>query len=215
MLASTEEIVRRFHKYYYESPSRTWSNTFWFGVPIQKCPLDLWIYQEIIWRVKPDLIVETGTWKGGSALFMANICDIMGSGEIVTIDVSSSPDGAIRPEHRRITYLLGSSTSPEIIHQLQEKRARVRSCVVVLDSDHTKGHVLDELRLYSDLVNKDSYLIVEDTNINGHPVLDNFGPGPWEAVEAFLAENADFSPDQGMEKFYLTFNPNGFLKRIR
>lgn len=207
--------MREFHKLYYESGGRTWGNTFCFGVPVQKCPLDLWIYQEIIWQVKPDLIVETGTYKGGSALFMANICDLLGNGDVVTIDISPFPDGAIRPEHRRITYLVGSSTSPEIVSQIQEKRGRVKSCLVVLDSDHSKAHVLSELRLYSGLVNKDSYLIVEDTNVNGHPVLENFGPGPWEAVDSFLAENGDFSPDQRMEKFYMTFNPNGFLKRIR
>jgi cephalosporin hydroxylase len=200
---------------YYESSSKTWRNTFWFGVPLQKCALDLWIYQEIITQVKPELIVETGTWKGGSALFMANMCDLAGSGEVITIDISPCPDGAIRPEHQRITYLLGSSTSPEIINRVQERRSRVDSCLVVLDSDHSKEHVLNELRLYSHLVSKDSYLIVEDTNINGHPVLEKFGPGPLEAVQAFLAENADFLPDRDMEKFYLTFNPNGFLKRIR
>jgi len=210
----SERIVREFHKLYYESGSRTWENTFWFGVPARKCPLDLWIYQEIICQLKPDLIIETGTYKGGTALFMANICDLLSSGEIITIDISPIPE-EIRPKHRRITYLIGSSTSPEILNQVQEKRKGAAKCLVILDSDHSKLHVLNELRLYSSLVSKDSYLIVEDTNINGHPVLENFGLGPWEAVEEFLAENTDFLSDESMEKFYMTFNPKGFLKRIR
>ena len=205
--------VREFHELYYKSNSRTWGNTFWFGQPAAKCPLDLWIYQEIIFQLRPDLIVETGTNKGGSALFMANMCDLLDHGEVVTVDIVPVPDD-IKPEHRRITYLTGSSTSPEILNQVQERRKKADSCLVILDSDHSKSHVLNELRLYSSLVSKGSYLIVEDTNLNGHPVLKHFGPGPWKAVEEFLAGNSDFLPDESMEKFYMTQNPKGFLKKI-
>lgn len=209
----SERIVRDFHKLYYDSQVRTWGNTFWLGIRAYKCPLDLWIYQEIICHLKPDLIIETGTAQGGSALFMANICDLLGTGQIVTIDVLPIPD-EIRPKHARITYLIGSSTSTEILNQVQEKRKKAAKCLVVLDSDHSKSHVLKELRSYCSLVSKDSYLIVEDTNINGHPVRNDCGVGPWEAVEEFLAENRDFIPDVSMEKFYMTFNPKGYLKRI-
>ena len=88
--------------------------------------------------------------------------------------------------------------------------------LVILDSDHTKNHVLGELRLYAPLVSRGSYLIVEDTNVNGHPVLKDFGPGPAEAVEEFLAEQSDFFVDRAREKYFLTFNPKGYLfKRLR
>ena len=86
--------------------------------------------------------------------------------------------------------------------------------MVILDSDHGKDHVLNELRTYSPFVTKGSYLIVEDTNINGHPVLHDFGPGPMEAVEDFLKENQNFTVDKSKEKFYLTFNPKGYLRKI-
>lgn len=87
--------------------------------------------------------------------------------------------------------------------------------MVILDSDHSKVHVLNELRIYSKLVTKGNYLIVEDTCINGHPVCQGFGPGPMEAVEEFLKENQDFVVDRTREKFYLTFNPKGGLRRIK
>ncbi len=86
--------------------------------------------------------------------------------------------------------------------------------MVVLDSDHSKENVLNELRMYDALVTENSYLIVEDTNINGHPALPEFGSGPMEAVEEFLKENKTFDVDKNKEKFFLTFNPRGYLKRI-
>ena len=96
------DVVNRFHMAYYQSRERglTWKNTYWLGAEVLKCPFDLWIYQEIIYRIKPDFIIETGTFKGGSALFMASLCDVIGIGHVVSIDISLSPDG--RPNHDRI-----------------------------------------------------------------------------------------------------------------
>jgi cephalosporin hydroxylase len=85
--------------------------------------------------------------------------------------------------------------------------------LVILDSDHSRDHVLEEMRMYADLVTPDSYLIVEDTNVNGHPVFPEFGPGPMEAVDAFLAERSDFIIDRSREKLLMTFNPGGYLKK--
>lgn len=208
---NVEGITNDFHRLYYNSglSGGTWHNTFWLGVPTWKCPLDLWIYQEIIFEKRPDLIVETGTAFGGSALFMAGMCDMVGKGRIVTIDIEDRD----RPQHERIEYLLGSSTDEDIVEQALHDLPDDGEVLVILDSDHSRDHVLDELRIYSRFIKKDGYLIVEDTNVNGHPVLPDFGPGPMEAVEDFLKEDNGFAVDDTREKFYMTYNPRGFLKR--
>ncbi|MFH1957494.1 MAG: CmcI family methyltransferase [bacterium] len=203
-------IVNQFHKLYYGRCSRTWGNTFWMGVPVLKCPLDMWVYQEIIFEIKPDIIIECGTANGGGALFLASVCDLIDHGEIVTIDVAEQ--GC--PAHKRIKFLLGSSVSEEILEKVREAVAGKEKVMVILDSAHDKEHVLNELRKYSGLVSKGSYIIVEDSNINGHPVSPGSGPGPMEAVKEFLKEKGkEFIIDKTKEKFFLTFFPNGYLKR--
>jgi cephalosporin hydroxylase len=211
--AAQSEIVDRFHHLYYDAyrTGGTWYATTWLGVTVWKCPLDLWIYQEMIHEIRPDLIVETGTAFGGSALYMASVLDLVGNGRVVTVDVREEPG---RPRHERITYLCGSSVSEPVVEQVRDM-ARLKRVLVVLDSDHGKDHVLKELAAYSPLVTPGSYVVVEDTSVNGHPVLPDFGPGPAEAVAEFLGANPDFEVDRTREKFYLTFNPGGFLKRIR
>lgn len=205
--------VDAFHEIYYDAADHegTWKNTFWLGVPTEKCPLDLWIYQEILHQVRPDLIVETGTRWGGSALFLASMCDILESGSVMTIDIDVPGD---RPVHDRIEYLSGSSTDPAIRKLVETRAASAKSVLVVLDSDHSRDHVLAELHAYAPLVTAGSYVVVEDTNINGHPVLPDWGPGPMEAMEEFLRETNDFVIDREREKFLLTFNPRGFLRRL-
>ena len=207
---SENEIVDEFLKLYYESPT-TWRNTFWLGTPALKCPLDLWIYQEIIFEVKPDVIIECGTFEGGGALFLASICELLKRGTVITIDVEAMRG---RPRHRRIRYLLGSSTSKGIVDKLRSSiKARDR-VMVILDSDHSKDHVLSELRIYSRFVTTGSYLIVEDAIVNGHPVLPDYGPGPMEAIQEFLSENKEFVVDRSRAKFLMTFNPDGWLRRV-
>lgn len=206
------EVVDEYHKLYHSSHIRTWCNTFWLGVPALKCPLDLWIYQEIIHERCPDLIIETGTANGGSTLFLASICDLVNNGRILTIDLEEREG---RPRHKRITYLCGSSTAPDVVEKVVNLKHAHDEVMVILDSDHSRDHVLSELRIYSRFVTTDNYLIVEDTDINGHPVLPDFGPGPMEAVDLFLNETQDFIVDQEREKFFLTFNPRGYLRKIR
>ena len=184
----------------------------WLGHEMLKCPMDLWIYQELIHRERPDLIVEIGTYKGGSALFLASICDLVGVGEVVTIDIDAT-HAAVRPHHPRITYLTGSSTDPAILDQVARRVAGKANVMVILDGDHRRDQVLAELRTYQRFIAPGGFLIAEDTNINGHPSYPEFGPGPWEAVEAFLAENAAFYADRSCERFMLTMNPRGFLRR--
>jgi cephalosporin hydroxylase len=212
--ASERGIADAFHRLYYEAASTggTWANTAWLGVPTEKCPLDLWIYQEILHEVRPDVIVETGTRWGGSALFLASMCDLLGKGRVITVDIDVPGE---RPTHDRITYLLGSSTSPDVVNDVHDRVRGAEGVLVVLDSDHSMDHVVAELRAYADAVTIGSYLIVEDTNVNGNPVLPTFGPGPMEAVKRFLRDNHAFEMDRSREKFLLTFNPNGFLRRIR
>lgn len=202
-------IIRAFHRLYYSSGSRTWSNTYWLGTQTQKCPLDLWIYQEILHELRPAAIIETGTASGGGALFLASLCDLLGRGEVITVDIEERR----RPSHPRLTYVSGSSTAPEVVARVKELVGDRAPVLVILDSDHSRTHVLEELQRYAPLVTSGSYLIVEDTNVNGHPVLPDFGPGPMEAVEEFLATSGEFSVDAGREKFMLTFNPRGFLRK--
>jgi cephalosporin hydroxylase len=212
-LQTRHEIVDTFHCLYHDSHlfDGTWSDTRWLGVPVAKTPLDLWVYQEILVELRPALVIETGTLNGGSALFLATVLDVLGAGRVLTIDVETRSG---RPAHSRIEYATGSSTDPAV-HRDATIAAREAggAVLVVLDSDHTRDHVLAELRLYAPLVSAGSYVIVEDTNVNGHTVSPEHGPGPAEAVEAFLREDSRFEIDRSREKHYLTFNPGGYLRR--
>jgi len=211
-LVSEKGTIDRFHKLYYNSKKTTWANTFWMGVPCLKCPLDLWIYQEMVFDLKPDRIVECGTAGGGSSFFLAHMCDLVGHGTVLTIDIEAWPN---RPVHERTTYLLGSDTSDEIVGRVREFVKDAKTVMVILDSDHSKEHVAKELDIYGKFVTPGSYIIVEDSNLGGHPVKHRISPGPMGAIKEFLAENTHFIADHGREKFYLTFNPSGYLKRIR
>ena len=207
-----KKIVDEFHRLYYDSGADTWQSTIWLGTPVQKCPFDLWVYQEIIAQERPEAIIETGTLFGGSALYLASICDLVGRGRVITIDIEHRED---RPQHERITYLTGSSVDKQIVAEVEKMVADAEKVMVILDSGHRMEHVAAELKIYSRFVTPGCYLIVEDTNINSHPVFDNHGPGPLEAVEEFLKKNLTFVADREKEKFFLTFNPKGFLKRVK
>ncbi len=210
-------IVNAFHWIYYNSWNRPDSaspdinNLHWFGYKAMKCPLDMWTYQELITEIRPDWIIETGTHAGGSAYFLASMLDLLGKGKIVTIDIEEMPN---RPEHARLTYLTGSSTSDEILEQVSAMVGENDRCIVILDSDHSRDHVLKEMDKYEKFVQSGSYLIVEDTNINGHPVKPRWGRGPYEAVQEFLTRNRDFVVDKGCERFLMTLNPGGYLRRV-
>jgi cephalosporin hydroxylase len=207
VVAAIDDAVKRFHVLSYDHGAL--DDTFWLGVPIQKSPLDCWIYQELIFELRPDLIVETGTYLGGSAQFFASMCDLVGHGAVITIDRQRR--GVVR--HPRVTQLEGDALSRDILDAVAG-RARGRDRVmVVLDDDHTADHVLAELRAYAGFVTSGSYLVVEDTNVNGNPVMPGHGPGPGEAVTRFLAEGDAFSVDRSREKFLLTYFPGGWLRK--
>jgi cephalosporin hydroxylase len=209
-----EDVVSFFHQLYYTlgiQKRGTWHSTFWMGVQTEKLPLDMWIYQELLFMLKPDLIIETGTRHGGSALFYCQMMDLIGVPcEIVTIDIERP---ANPPQHPRLTYLSGSSTAPDIVADVTRRASGKQQVMVVLDSDHRRDHVLAEMRAYHSLVTPGGYLIVEDTNVNGHPVWPQFGPGPMEAIVDFMRENQDFRIDRSCEKFLFTMHPNGWLRK--
>jgi len=211
------EIADRFHQLYYDKrlgpgSHRIWEQTRWMGFPVLKTPADLWIYQEILFETKPDLVIETGTYASGTTLFVAQMMDLIGKGNIVTIDLQPL---SLRAQHERITYITGSSADPAVAEEAAKHIPEGGSCMVILDSDHTQAHVAKELALFSPLVSVGHYLVIEDSNINGHPVYPSFGPGPYEAIDEFLRVNPSFTPDGSREKFLVSWNPNGYLRRTR
>jgi len=205
-------VVEQFHRLYYHSSKQTWQNTEFLGARVWKNPMDLWLYQEMIHEYRPDAIIEAGTKFGGSAYYFARLFDLVGHGKVITIDIEEQPN---RPEHPRITYLTGSSTDPAIADSV-DALVDGGKPLIVLDSSHNRDHVLNELRLWSPRVPVGWHIVVEDTHAGGHPVTTNHRRGgPWSAVERFLAEDDRFVVDESMHKFFFTFNPRGYLKRVR
>ncbi|MBA3375956.1 MAG: class I SAM-dependent methyltransferase [Actinobacteria bacterium] len=201
--------VSRAHDVFYAS--NAWTQARWLGSQALKNPLDLWVYQEIMAETRPDVVIETGTYRGGSAHFLASVCDLLGSGEVVSVDIEPLRDDY--PQHPRITYLGGrSSTDPDVLEEIRE-RVSTRRTMIILDSDHSQAHVEAELDAYAPLVPVGCYLIVEDSNIG--QIREDLMPGPLQSIETFLARRSDFEIDREREKFLLTFNPSGYLKRIR
>jgi cephalosporin hydroxylase len=210
-----QKVIENFHKLYYGS--LVWDKNRWLGVRCQQNPNDAWIHQEIIADVKPDFIIETGTLNGGSAALWATILQqVNPNGRIITIDIKDEASEAKKLPivKQYVDFIIGSSTDSAIVSEVK-KRVEGRKVLVILDSDHRKDHVLAEMKAYGPLVSAGSYLIVQDTDINGHPVLPNFGPGPMEAVEEFLTWNPEFKSDANAERLMLTLHPKGYLKRIR
>jgi cephalosporin hydroxylase len=201
--------VSRAHDVLYLSDA--WIKATWLGAQALKNPLDLWVYQEIVFDTRPELIVETGTYRGGSALYFASLCDLMDRGEVISIDVE--PLREDYPSHPRITYLGGrSSTDPRVVDEVRA-RANGKPTLVILDSDHSKSHVEAELAVYAPLVPVGGYVIVEDSNIG--VIRKDLMPGPLQAIETFLASTDEFEIDREREKFLITFNPSGYLRRVR
>lgn len=212
--ADDRRIVEDFHRLYY----RLWNlsagtgtiDLSWMGFHTLKCPMDMWTYQEILFETRPDVIVECGTRFGGSTAYLAALCDLLDRGRILSIDIDAR-DG--RPAHARIRYLHGSSVDPAIVRTVRDAVQSGERVMVILDSDHARDHVRAELEAYHALVTPGCYLVVEDTNVNGHPAYPEHGPGPMEAVQDFLAGHPEFGADAGRERFLMTLNPSGWLLR--
>ena len=204
------DTVDLFHSLYYSSPERTWNNTRWMGRRTMRCPLDLWVYQEILYKIQPDIVIETGTNEGGGAHYLASIMDVIGKGRVIGVDIEELDN---RADHERITYIKGSSIDNDIVAKVSKMIEPDHVVLVILDSDHNMLHVLEEMKIYSEFVTRGSYMIVEDSNVNGHPIMPNWGPGPFEAIQDFLRKSDSFEVDKDCEKFYMSFNPGGYLKK--
>lgn len=203
-----QKIVDDFHRLYDHRSNHTWANITWQGIPVRKNLFDLWIYQEIIHECKPQTIVECGTYKGGSALFLQHMCDQNGFGQVITVDIDKRDN---LPKHSLIQYITGDSVDGGIFRDIRSKC--IGRTMVILDSDHSANHVYKELKLYSTLVTKGQYIIIEDTSM-GQNTLNTDYEGPWLGLRNFLVSDKDFFVDKEREKHMFTFNTNGYLKRI-
>jgi cephalosporin hydroxylase len=196
----------------------------WLGVPIIQMPEDLIIFQEIVYKTQPDLIIETGVARGGSIIFWASIqrlCGITGKVLGVDIEIRQHARSAINNSNfkNEISLIEGSSIEDEVVDQVKKIVSRHKRIMVVLDSNHTHEHVLSELEIYSKFVSKDCFLIVLDTVIDDLKVDPTrpWGPGssPKSAVKEFMLKTSgDFINEQSYEnRALLSVAPNGYLRR--
>jgi cephalosporin hydroxylase len=186
----------------------------WMGVRIIKNPLDTWIYQEMIYNVRPDVILEIGSSYGGSTLYFANLLDLLGKGMVISVDIDRSNYNV---QHPRIHAITGDSSLPEVEREIFEL-CRGKKVMVSHDSSHYKEKVLSDLRRYSPLVPVGSYFVVEDGIYDLFSPLEGvggFSDGPLDAITEFLKENPGFEPDPNCERYVFTNHPMGFLKRVR
>jgi cephalosporin hydroxylase len=201
-------------------------NFDWLGRPFIQVPQDIVALQEIIWKTKPDLIIETGIAHGGGLIFYASMLELLGEGEVIGIDVEIRPHNRKEiekhPLSKRIIMFEGSSTDNKIVKEVEKVVKRHKKVMVCLDSLHTHEHVLNELNIYSKFVTKGNYLVVFDTVIEFFP-KGFFKDRPWDkgnnpytAVKEFLKHNKNFVVDKEIEnKLLITCAPGGYLLRVR
>jgi cephalosporin hydroxylase len=202
-------------------------NFTWMGRPIIQYPQDMVAMQELIWEIKPDLIIETGIAHGGSLIYYASILELIGNGEVLGIDIDirehNKKEIESHPMFKRIRMIQGSSIDQNIVQEVEKISHGKQKVMVCLDSNHTHDHVLSEMNMYSPFVSKDSYLVVFDTivedlpeNYFGQKRLWGIGNNPKTAVSSFLQENNNFTIDTSIDnKLLISVAPSGYLKRIR
>jgi cephalosporin hydroxylase len=212
----TEESIQSGYSY----------NFSWMGRPIIQYPQDMVIMQELIWDIKPDLIIETGIAHGGSLIYYASMLELIGKGEVLGIDIDirahNRKEIESHPLFKRIRMIEGSSVSPEVVEQVRDFASGKHRIMVCLDSNHTHDHVLKELNAYSPFVTKGSYLIAFDTIVED--LAKNAAPDrPWAkgnnpktAVWEFLKSNDEFIIDMDIDnKLLISVAPQGYLKRVK
>jgi cephalosporin hydroxylase len=194
----------------------------WLGVPIIQLPTDIIMMQELIWRVRPNVIVECGVAHGGSAIFYASICGLVGSGRVVGVDVDVRPHNRAAIESHsmseRITLIEGSSVDPATFDRVRASVGDAEVVMVVLDSNHTRAHVAEELALYHQLVTPGSYLVAMDGAQGlvwdiprGKPEWREDNPLP--AIREFLKLHPEFASDPYFTRMHVTSNPDGYLRK--
>jgi len=215
-MAVVTKISDEFHKHYEEN--KLWANLRWLGIPMWKLPFDAIIVQNLISQIQPDYIIETGTGMGGASAFYATICEALRHGKVITVDIENKHKLQYIPSNisERISFIQASSTDTATVVTIYN-RCNLKKNLVILDSWHTEEHVFKELQLYSDLVPVGSYIIVEDSHVSGHPIEWRWGKGPYEAIHDFLGtdKGKNFVIDRECENQVMTFNPDGFLRRIK
>jgi cephalosporin hydroxylase len=204
-----QELATEFVEAYWQSLA--WRQTTWLGQRVPRPPTDLFAYQELIAKLRPDWIVDIRAGAGGRAWFLATVCDLLGHGQVIAIERKQAPKA---PQHDRIRYITGRSVDDDMVAEVHDLVGEPPNALVILGARAPARRISEEYRLYGDLVPVGGYLVVEDTIINGHPVWPNFGPGPAEAVKGIAERRDDFVSDVSMSKYRLSFNPNGFLKRM-
>ncbi len=221
----TRDLARRWTKAMWNDS--LWKQVQWLGVPVWQWPTDLVILQELIAKLRPRAIIETGVALGGTAVFYASILELLGmDGRVVSIDIQidiqidpvARNNIAAFPFSRRIHLIEGDSTSDAVHSEVQKELAGESNVLVCLDSDHSYAHTLAELRLFSRYVPVGGYLVLFDTICqqladvpNGEPSWSH--DNPMAALKEFLAENPGFASDPDYEKYLVTFSPKGFLVR--
>jgi len=189
---------------------RIMEKTTYFGIQTLKSPMDFWVYQEIIFDTRPDVIIEIGNHCGGGTLALAHICDSLGSGRVIGLDISHAKVTELVEKHPRITLIEGDACSSfERVKSLVGENERV---LVIEDSSHTYENTLKVLQVYSGLIKAGDYFIVEDS-ICHHGLEIGPSPGPFEAIETFARANSLFEIDRNRESFLITWNPKGYLRR--
>lgn len=216
-------LVTKLDQYDY---SYLWS---WFGLPIIQMPADVMATQEVIWNTKPDVIIETGVARGGSIVFMASLLEMLGKGKVIGVDIDirhhNRESIENHPMSKRITLIEGSSIDPATIAKVRQQVGDAQNVMVVLDSDHSREHVLQECKIYGSMVTRGCYLVVADTLV-GHVTEDMApkkrskiwfkGNEPLSALQDYLKETDRFEVDQVLNgKLLISSSPGGYVKCVK